>query len=141
MPLFARHVKETDTRTHLIHVFNAEFDVFQKQTCIFAFRSPMESVFTQTYLLMEQNKYRCHWCNLSNPQYVAYHDTEWGVPVHDDRKLFEMLILEGFPGGSFVGVYSQIEEAWHEVRRNDHRIFVPASYRHHQLTRDGMLAA
>ena len=46
-------------------------------------------------------KPRCHWCNLSNPLYVAYHDTEWGVPVHDDRKLFEMLILEGFPGGSF----------------------------------------
>ena len=80
---------------------------------------------------MAYSKPRCHWCNLNNPLYVAYHDTEWGVPVHDDRKLFEMLILEGFPGGSFVGVYSQIEEAWHEVRRNDHRIFVPASHRHH----------
>ena len=42
---------------------------------------------------------RCHWCNLNNPLYVAYHDTEWGVPEHDDRKLFEMLILEGFQAG------------------------------------------
>ena len=44
-------------------------------------------------------KPRCHWCNLNNPLYVAYHDTEWGVPVHDDRKLFEMLILECFQAG------------------------------------------
>ena len=44
-------------------------------------------------------KPRCHWCNLSNPLYVTYHDTEWGVPVHDDRKLFEMLILECFQAG------------------------------------------
>ena len=42
---------------------------------------------------------RCHWCNLSNPLYVAYHDHEWGVPVHNDRLLFEMLILEGFQAG------------------------------------------
>ena len=42
---------------------------------------------------------RCHWCNLSNPLYVRYHDTEWGVPVHDDHKLFEMLLLESFQAG------------------------------------------
>jgi DNA-3-methyladenine glycosylase I len=42
---------------------------------------------------------RCHWCNLSNPLYVDYHDREWGVPLHDDRRLFEMLILEGFQAG------------------------------------------
>ncbi len=45
------------------------------------------------------SKPRCHWCNLNNPLYVAYHDKEWGVPVHDDRKLFEMLILECFQAG------------------------------------------
>ncbi len=44
-------------------------------------------------------KPRCHWCNPSNPLYVAYHDAEWGVPVHDDRKLYEMLILECFQAG------------------------------------------
>ena len=42
---------------------------------------------------------RCRWCNLDNPLYVDYHDREWGVPVHDDHRLFEMLILEGFQAG------------------------------------------
>jgi DNA-3-methyladenine glycosylase I len=37
--------------------------------------------------------------NLANPRYVAYHDEEWGVPVHDDRRLFELLILEGAQAG------------------------------------------
>lgn len=45
------------------------------------------------------NQPRCHWCNMKNPLYVAYHDTEWGVAVHDDRKLFEMLLLESFQAG------------------------------------------
>ena len=42
---------------------------------------------------------RCFWCNLQNPLYVEYHDKEWGIPVHDDRKLFEMLLLESFQAG------------------------------------------
>jgi DNA-3-methyladenine glycosylase I len=42
---------------------------------------------------------RCGWARLSNPLYVAYHDEEWGVPSHDDRHLFEMLILEGAQAG------------------------------------------
>ena len=41
---------------------------------------------------------RCWWPG-SDPQYLAYHDTEWGVPVHDDRRLFEKLCLEGFQAG------------------------------------------
>jgi DNA-3-methyladenine glycosylase I len=41
---------------------------------------------------------RCGWCG-ADPLYVAYHDEEWGVPVHDDRKLFEFLILEGAQAG------------------------------------------
>lgn len=41
---------------------------------------------------------RCGWCG-NEEIYVAYHDTEWGKPVHDDRLLFEMLILEGFQAG------------------------------------------
>ncbi len=41
---------------------------------------------------------RCAWCG-EDPLYRAYHDEEWGVPVHDDRKLFEMLILEGAQAG------------------------------------------
>ncbi|MGF1643932.1 MAG: DNA-3-methyladenine glycosylase I [Thiotrichales bacterium] len=42
---------------------------------------------------------RCHWVDLSKPDYVAYHDCEWGVPVHDDRRLFEFLILESAQAG------------------------------------------
>ena len=42
---------------------------------------------------------RCGWVNLKNPAYIAYHDSEWGVPCHDDRALFELLILEGFQAG------------------------------------------
>ena len=43
-------------------------------------------------------KTRCEWCG-SDPLDVAYHDDEWGVPVHDDRILFEMLNLEGAQAG------------------------------------------
>ena len=43
-------------------------------------------------------KTRCPWC-LSDPLYVRYHDREWGVPVHDDRKWFEFLTLEGAQAG------------------------------------------
>lgn len=43
-------------------------------------------------------KKRCGWCG-DDPLYTAYHDKEWGVPVFDDRKLFEMLVLEGAQAG------------------------------------------
>lgn len=43
-------------------------------------------------------KNRCPWC-LKFEQYIDYHDTEWGVPVHDDNTLFEFLILEGAQAG------------------------------------------
>ncbi|MCB0430268.1 MAG: DNA-3-methyladenine glycosylase I [Flavobacteriales bacterium] len=46
----------------------------------------------------QDKKTRCSWCG-TDPLYIAYHDLEWGVPVHDDRKLFEFLILEGFQAG------------------------------------------
>ena len=42
---------------------------------------------------------RCSWANPNNPLYIAYHDNEWGEPCHDERMLFEMLILEGFQAG------------------------------------------
>lgn len=42
--------------------------------------------------------YRCDWC-LANPTYIAYHDEEWGVPIFDDHKLFEALLLETFQAG------------------------------------------
>ena len=42
---------------------------------------------------------RCAWVNLNNPLYVRYHDEEWGVPLHDDGALYELLILESFQAG------------------------------------------
>jgi len=42
---------------------------------------------------------RCGWVPDADPAYVAYHDEEWGVPSHDDRHLFEMLVLEGAQAG------------------------------------------
>ncbi|MGV3516395.1 DNA-3-methyladenine glycosylase I [Luteitalea sp.] len=59
---------------------------------------------------------RCPWCG-TDPLYVAYHDDEWGVPVHDDRRLFELLILEGAQAGlSWITVLRKREtyrEAFH----------------------------
>jgi len=46
----------------------------------------------------DMKKTRCEWAG-TDPLYVAYHDEEWGSPVHDDRKLFEMLVLEGAQAG------------------------------------------
>ena len=45
-----------------------------------------------------ENPSRCAWCG-SDPLYVAYHDQEWGVPLHDDFRLFELLTLEGAQAG------------------------------------------
>ena len=54
-------------------------------------------------------KSRCSWCG-DDPLYVVYHDTEWGVPVHDDRKMFEMLLLETFQAGlSWITVLKKRE--------------------------------
>lgn len=49
-------------------------------------------------VLHDDGKKRCHWCG-TDPLYVKYHDTEWGVPEYDDRALFEKLILDGFQAG------------------------------------------
>lgn len=60
-------------------------------------------------------KTRCEWAG-TDPLYVAYHDEEWGVPVHDDRTLFEFLILEGAQAGL----------SWSTIlnkRQNYHRAF------------------
>lgn len=53
---------------------------------------------TTTLFHGPDGKPRCHWC-AATPEYVHYHDTEWGVPVTDDRRLFEKLCLEGFQSG------------------------------------------
>jgi DNA-3-methyladenine glycosylase I len=46
-----------------------------------------------------KNLERCPWVDLSKPDYVEYHDMEWGVPVHDDRRIFEFLTLEAAQAG------------------------------------------
>ena len=48
--------------------------------------------------MTDDGKTRCGW-GLGDPLYVAYHDREWGVPVHDDRLIFEFLVLEGAQAG------------------------------------------
>ena len=58
---------------------------------------------------MAKPKPRCFWCG-DDPLYVAYHDDEWGVPVRDDRLLFEQLILEGAQAGlSWITVLKKRE--------------------------------
>lgn len=50
-------------------------------------------------MIYQDGKNRCFWANPKNQTYIDYHDKEWGVPIHDDHKLFEMLILESFQAG------------------------------------------
>jgi DNA-3-methyladenine glycosylase I len=49
--------------------------------------------------LLADTRRRCAWSGTTDPLYLAYHDEEWGVPSHDDRHLFEMLVLEGAQAG------------------------------------------
>lgn len=60
----------------------------------------VEHVSDDLHTLINHNdqRRRCCWCGV-DPQYVAYHDNEWGQPVHDGRALFEKLSLEGFQAG------------------------------------------
>lgn len=57
---------------------------------------------------------RCGWCG-SDPLYVAYHDSEWGVPVHDDNTLFEFLMLEGAQAGLAWITVLRKREGYREV--------------------------
>ena len=60
--------------------------------------------------MSEKKIVRCGWAG-DDPLYLRYHDKEWGVPVHDDRKLFEMMILEGMQAGlSWLTVLRKREE-------------------------------
>lgn len=64
--------------------------------------------------MKKENPSRCHWVNPENELYVRYHDEEWGVPVHDDGKLFELLLLESFQAGlSWECVLNKREEFRH----------------------------
>lgn len=63
-------------------------------------------------------KKRCPWLNLKNPQYVEYHDREWGRPVHDDHKHFEMITLEGAQAGLSWETVLKKRERYREVFKN-----------------------
>ncbi len=78
-------------------------------------------------------KCRCAWCG-DDPLYRAYHDSEWGVPAHDDRYLFEMLILEGAQAGlSWLTILKKREN----YRRAFHSFDVEriAAYSQHDVQR------
>lgn len=82
---------------------------------------------TQAALPGPDGRLRCSWC-LATPQYLAYHDREWGLPVTDDRRLFEKLCLEGFQSGL----------SWRtilEKREHFRRAF--AGFDYHELARWG----
>jgi DNA-3-methyladenine glycosylase I len=57
---------------------------------------------------------RCEWAG-EDPLYVAYHDLEWGAPVHDDRRLFEFLILEGAQAGLSWSTILRKREGYHRA--------------------------
>lgn len=57
-----------------------------------------KSLAKQKSALPKDKKTRCAWC-LNDTIYIKYHDEEWGTPVHDDKLLFEFLVLESFQAG------------------------------------------
>jgi len=74
---------------------------------------------------MAREKIRCWWANGDDPLYAAYHDEEWGVPLHDDRKLFEMLLLEGFQAGlSWITILRKRENFRKAFREFDPEVIV-----------------
>ena len=83
------------------------------------------SVPERPLLIDAQGTPRCWWCG-DDPAYVAYHDTEWGLPVDDEFRLFEKLCLEGFQAGlSWLTILRK--------RDNFRRAF--AGFDYHQVAR------
>lgn len=64
---------------------------------------------------MNTNRPRCDWVPLEDALYTAYHDEEWGAPVHDDRLLFEFLILEGVQAGLSWGLVLRKRDHYRQV--------------------------
>lgn len=63
-------------------------------------------------------KTRCPFAKEDDPIYIAYHDHEWGVPIHDDQKHFELLILEGFQAGLSWALILKKREAFRAAFHN-----------------------
>ena len=66
----------------------------------------------------EQPCCRCGWVDLSKPDYIAYHDDEWGQPVHDDRVLFEFIVLESAQAGLSWYTILRKREGYHRAFDN-----------------------
>ncbi len=79
--------------------------------------SEAEVVSQSGVVVGEDGLARCSWAD-STPEYRAYHDTEWGFPVAEDRRLFEKLCLEGFQAGLSWLTILRKREAFREVFRN-----------------------
>ena len=71
-----------------------------------------------------KTKARCAWLPKDKPDYIHYHDTEWGKAVHDDRTLFEMLILEGAQAGLSWYTILKRREGYRKAFRNFNPIYV-----------------
>jgi DNA-3-methyladenine glycosylase I len=83
---------------------------------------------------MAKEKLRCWWAAAGDPLYTAYHDKEWGVPLHDDRRLFEMLLLEGFQAGlSWITILRKRENFRTAFREFDPEVII--RFRQHDLER------
>lgn len=66
------------------------------------------------------NKKRCSWCG-DNPLYIKYHDEEWGVPLYNDSKIFELLLLETFQAGlSWITILKKRENFRQEFNNFDY---------------------
>jgi DNA-3-methyladenine glycosylase I len=66
-------------------------------------------------------KRRCFGGQSGKEFYAAYHDNEWGIPVHDDRRLFEMLILEGAQAGLSWETILKRREGYSGLKRQDQK--------------------
>ena len=58
---------------------------------------------------------RCSWVKMTNPLYIAYHDEEWGQPLHDDQALFELLCMETYQAGLSWETVLNKRQAFREV--------------------------
>ena len=77
------------------------------------------------------NKKRCSWCG-DNPLYIKYHDEEWGVPLYNDSKIFELLLLETFQSGlSWITILKKRENFRQEFNNFDYKKI--SNYSHEKL--------
>ncbi len=69
-------------------------------------------------MVQKNNIIRCDWAGINQPYYEKYHDEEWGVPIHDDSKLFEMIILEGAQAGLSWDTILKKREGYRKAFKN-----------------------